>query len=432
MAFKKTSTITPFEKCIYLSSPTMHGDEARYMMEAYETNWMSTVGKNIDEVEMQTAEFVGVKHAVALSAGTAALHLAVRLAGEKLYGQARLHEATLSSRKVLCSDLTFDASVNPVAYEDGEAVFIDTEYDTWNMDPEALEKAFQIYPEAKLVVLAHLYGTPGKIEELKAICARHGALIVEDAAESLGAKYLFHGEWKETGSFGDYNCISFNGNKIITGSSGGMFLTDSREDAEKVRKWSTQSREAAPWYEHEEIGYNYRMSNVIAGVVRGQLPYLQEHIDQKRTIYERYKEGLKDLPVRMNPYDAEKSIPNFWLSCMIIDEDAMCQQVRAAQKALYIPEEGKSCPTEILEAIASLNAEGRPIWKPMHMQPIYRMNPFVTVAGNGRGRTNAYIKGFGIDVGADLFRRGLCLPSDNKMTEEQQEKIIEIIHLCFQ
>ena len=432
MAFKKTSTITPFEKCIYLSSPTMHGDEARYMMEAYETNWMSTVGKNIDEVEMQTAEFVGVKHAVALSAGTAALHLAVRLAGEKLYGQARLHEATLSSRKVLCSDLTFDASVNPVAYEDGEAVFIDTEYDTWNMDPEALEKAFQIYPEAKLVVLAHLYGTPGKIEELKAICARHGALIVEDAAESLGAKYLFHGEWKETGSFGDYNCISFNGNKIITGSSGGMFLTDSREDAEKVRKWSTQSREAAPWYEHEEIGYNYRMSNVIAGVVRGQLPYLQEHIDQKRTIYERYKEGLKDLPVRMNPYDAEKSIPNFWLSCMIIDEDAMCQQVRAAQKALYIPEEGKSCPTEILEAIASLNAEGRPIWKPMHMQPIYRMNPFVTVAGNGRGRTNAYIKGSGIDVGADLFRRGLCLPSDNKMTEEQQEKIIEIIHLCFQ
>ena len=432
MAFKKTSTITPFEKCIYLSSPTMHGDEARYMMEAYETNWMSTVGKNIDEVEMQTAEFVGVKHAVALSAGTAALHLAVRLAGEKLYGQARLHEATLSSRKVLCSDLTFDASVNPVAYEDGEAVFIDTEYDTWNMDPEALEKAFQIYPEAKLVVLAHLYGTPGKIEELKDVCARHGALIVEDAAESFGAKYLLHGEWKETGTFGDFNCISFNGNKIITGSSGGMFLTDSREDAEKVRKWSAQSREAAPWYEHEEIGYNYRMSNVIAGVVRGQLPYLQEHIDQKRTIYERYKEGLKDLPVRMNPYDAEKSIPNFWLSCMIIDEDAMCQQVRAAQKALYIPEEGKSCPTEILEAIASLNAEGRPIWKPMHMQPIYRMNPFVTVEGNGRGRSNAYIKGSGIDVGADLFRRGLCLPSDIKMTEEQQEKIIEIIHMCFQ
>ena len=432
MAFKKTTDIRPFEKRLYLSSPTMHGDEARYMMEAYETNWMSTVGKNIDEVEKQVAEFTGVKHAVALSAGTAALHLAVKLAGEKFYGQARPDEGTLRSGKVLCSDVTFDASVNPVAYEDGEAVFIDTEYDTWNMDPEALEKAFQIYPEAKLVVLAHLYGTPGKIEELKAVCTRHGALIVEDAAESLGAKYLFHGEWKETGTFGDYNCISFNGNKIITGSSGGMFLTDSGEDAEKVRKWSTQSREAAPWYEHEEIGYNYRMSNVIAGVVRGQLPYLQEHIDRKRAVYERYKEGLKDLPVRMNPYDAEKSVPNFWLSCMIIDEDAMCRQVRDDRKALYIPETGKSCPTEILEAIASLNAEGRPIWKPMHMQPIYRMNPFVTVEGNGRGRTNAYIKGSGIDVGADLFRRGLCLPSDNKMTEEQQDRIIEIIHMCFQ
>ena len=432
MAFKNTSDMKPFEKRIYLSSPTMHGDEARYMMEAYETNWMSTVGKNINEIETQVAEFTGVKHAVALSAGTAALHLAVKLAGEKLYGRARPDEGTLRSRKVLCSDVTFDASVNPVAYEDGEAVFIDTEYDTWNMDPEALEKAFQIYPEAKLVVLAHLYGTPGKIEELKAVCARHGAVIVEDAAESLGAKYLFHGEWKETGAFGDYNCISFNGNKIITGSSGGMFLTNSREDAEKVRKWSTQSLEAAPWYEHEEIGYNYRMSNVIAGVVRGQLPYLQEHIDRKRAVYERYKEGLKDLPVRMNPYDAEKSVPNFWLSCMIIDEDAMCKQVRDDRKVLYIPETGKSCPTEILEAIASLNAEGRPIWKPMHMQPIYRMNPFITVEGNGRGRTNAYLKGSGIDVGADLFRRGLCLPSDNKITEEQQDKIIEIIHMCFQ
>ena len=431
MAFNKTSDIKPFEKHIFLSSPTMHGDEARYMMEAYDTNWMSTVGKNINEVEEQVAEYIGVKHAVALSAGTAALHLATKLAGEKLYGQARPYEGVLRGKKVLCSDVTFDASINPVAYEDGEAVFVDTEYDTWNMDPEALEKAFETYPEAKLVVLAHLYGTPGKIEELKAVCERHGALIVEDAAESFGAKYLYKGEWKETGAFGDYNCISFNGNKIITGSSGGMFLTDSKEDADKVRKWSTQSRENAPWYQHEEIGYNYRMSNVVAGVVRGQLPYLQEHIDQKRAIYERYKEGLKDLPVKMNPYDAEKSVPNFWLSCMIIDEDAMCMQVRGDQTVLYNPESGKSCPTEILEAIASINAEGRPIWKPMHAQPIYRTNPFVTVEGNGRGRTNAYIKGSGIDVGADIFRRGLCLPSDNKMTPEQQDRVIEIIHRCF-
>lgn len=433
MAFKKTSDIKPFDNHLYLSSPTMHGEEARYMMEAYETNWMSTVGMNLNEIEAQVAELIGVKHAVALSAGTAALHLATKLAGEKIYGQARPYEGTLRGRKVLCSDVTFDASINPVAYEDGEAVFVDTEYDTWNMDPEALEKAFEIYPEAKLVVLAHLYGTPGKIEELRAICEKHGALIVEDAAESLGAKYLYKGEWKETGAFGDYNCISFNGNKIITGSSGGMFLTDSKEDADKVRKWSTQSRENAPWYQHEEIGYNYRMSNVIAGVVRGQLPYLQKHIDQKRAIYERYKEGLKDLPVKMNPYDTEKSVPNFWLSCMIIDEDAMCQQVRDDQKALYISESGKSCPTEILEAIASINAEGRPIWKPMHAQPIYRTHAFITAKGNGRGQSNAYIdKGKALDVGMDIFRRGLCLPSDNKMTPEQQDKVIEVIRACFE
>lgn len=432
MAFHQTSDIRPFSEKIWLSSPTMHGDEAKYMMEAYDTNWMSTVGKNLNEIEKQIADFIGVKYAVALSAGTAALHLATKLAGEKIYGQARSYEGTLHSRKILCSDMTFDASINPVAYEDGEAVFIDTEYDTWNMDPAALEKAFELYPEAKIVVIAHLYGTPGKIEEIKEICDRHGALIIEDAAESLGAKYLYHGEWKETGSFGNYNCISFNGNKIITGSSGGMFLTDSKEDADKVRKWSTQSREDAPWYQHEEIGYNYRMSNVIAGVVRGQIPYLQEHIEQKRTIYERYKEGLKDLPLKMNPYDEKKSIPNFWLSCLIIDEDAMCRQVREDQKALYIPEKGKSCPTEILETLAKYNAEGRPIWKPMHMQPIYRMNPFVVRDGNGRARSNAYIAGGAADVGMDIFQRGLCLPSDNKMTKEQQDRVIEIIKGCFE
>ena len=431
MAFKSSGDMKPFADKVWLSSPTMHGKELEYMTEAYQTNWMSTVGENINEIEAQIAEYVGVKYAVALSAGTAALHLATKLAGERLYGQARPDKGTLDGHKVFASDMTFDASINPIAYEDGEAVFIDTEPDTWNMDPAALEKAFELYPDTKLVVIAHLYGTPGKVEELKAVCDQHGALIVEDAAESFGAKYLLNGKWVETGALGDFNCISFNGNKIITGSCGGMFLTDSKEDADKVRKWSTQSREAAPWYQHEEIGYNYRMSNVIAGVIRGQLPYLQEHIDQKRAIYERYREGLKDLPVKMNPYDAEKSVPNFWLSCLIIDEDAMCQQVRDDRKALYIPETGKSCPTEILETLAKFNAEGRAIWKPMHLQPIYRTNPFVTVEGNGRGRTNAYIKGSGIDVGADIFRRGLCLPSDNKMTPEQQDRIIEIIHRCF-
>ena len=423
--------IEAFPSKIWLSSPTMHGDERHWVDDAIETNWVSTVGANINEVEKQIAEYVGCRYAVALSAGTAALHLATKLAGERLYGQARPNEGTLQGHRVFCSDMTFDASINPVAYEDGEAVFIDTEYDTWNMCPEALEKAFSFYPDTRLIVVAHLYGTPGKMEEIRRIAKAHDALIVEDAAESLGARYLMDGKWVETGTLGDFNCISFNGNKIITGSAGGMFLTDNLEDANKVRKWSTQSREDAPWYQHEEIGYNYRMSNIVAGVVRGQIPYLGEHLDQKRAIYERYKEGLKDLPVSVNPYDAEKSMPNFWLSCLILNKDAMCPQVRGEKDALYNHVPGKSCPTEILDAIASFNAEGRPIWKPMHMQPIYRTHAFITAEGNGRGRSNAYIAGTGLDVGADIFQRGLFLPSDNKMTPEQQDRIIEIIHRCF-
>lgn len=401
---------------IWLSSPTMHGDELKYMTEAFETNWMSTIGENIDEVEKMICEKVGCKYAIALSAGTAALHLAVKLAGVK-HGD-----------RVFCSDMTFDATVNPVVYEGGVPVFIDTECDTWNMDPVALEKAFELYPDVKVVVVAHLYGTPGKIDEIKAICNKHGAVIVEDAAEALGATY----KGQQTGTFGSFNCISFNGNKIITGSSGGMLLTDSKEAANKVRKWSTQSRENAPWYQHEELGYNYRMSNVIAGVVRGQIPYLEEHIAQKKAIYMRYKEAFKDLPVKMNPYDEKNSEPNFWLSCMIIDEDAMCKQVRSERDYCYVSESGKTCPHEILDELAKINAEGRPIWKPMHMQPIYRMNGFVTKDGNGRARTNAYIAGEANDVGMDIFNRGLCLPSDNKMTPEQQDRIIEAIKKCFE
>ena len=393
----------------------MHGDELKYMTEAYETNWMSTVGENINEIEKQISQKVGCKYAVALSSGTATLHLAVKLAGVK------------PGDYVFCSDMTFGATVNPVVYEGGIPIFIDTEYDTWNMDPVALEKAFEMYPDVKVVVLVHLYGTPAKIDEIKAICQKHNAIIIEDAAESLGATY----KGMQTGTFGSYNAISFNGNKIITGSSGGMFLTDDLEAANKVRKWSTQSRENAPWYQHEEVGYNYRMSNVIAGVVRGQIPYLEEHIAKKKAIYERYKEGLKDLPVKMNPYDEKNSEPNFWLSCMIIDQEAMCRQVRGENEPLYISEPGKSCPTEILETLARYNAEGRPIWKPMHMQPIYRMNPFITREGNGRARTNAYIEGTASDIGMDIFHRGLCLPSDNKMTEKEQDQIIEIIKGCF-
>lgn len=404
-----------FKNKVWLSSPTMHGDELKYITEAYETNWMSTVGENINEIEKQISQKVGCKYAVALSSGTATLHLAVKLAGVK------------PGDHVFCSDMTFGATVNPVVYEGGIPIFIDTEYDTWNMDPVALEKAFEMYPDVKVVVLVHLYGTPAKIDEIKAICQKHNAIIIEDAAESLGATY----KGMQTGTFGSYNAISFNGNKIITGSSGGMFLTDDLEAANKVRKWSTQSRENAPWYQHEEVGYNYRMSNVIAGVVRGQIPYLEEHIAKKKAIYERYKKGLKDLPVKMNPYDEKNSEPNFWLSCMIIDQEAMCRQVRGENEPLYISEPGKSCPTEILETLARYNAEGRPIWKPMHMQPIYRMNPFITREGNGRARTNAYIEGTASDIGMDIFNRGLCLPSDNKMTEKEQDQIIEIIKGCF-
>lgn len=409
---KQTSAIKLLEKKIWLSSPTMHGEELDYIKEAYATNWMSTVGANIEETERLMAGKIGCKYAVALSSGTAALHLAVRLAGEKLYGRTETGKGTLNGHRVFCSDMTFAATVNPVVYEGGRPVFIDTERDTWNMDPAALERAFSLYPTVRLIVMAHLYGTPAKIDELRAVAKAHGALIVEDAAESLGATY----QGRQTGIFGDYGCISFNGNKIITGSSGGMFLTNSASDADKVRKWSTQSRENASWYQHEELGYNYRMSNVIAGVVRGQIPHLEEHIAQKKAIYQRYREAFRDLPVTMNPHDVN-SEPNYWLSCLLIDETAMCQQSRGESAAQFVAEHGKSCPTEILEALTSINAEGRPIWKPMHMQPIYCTNGFVTHGD--------------ADVGRDIFERGLCLPSDNKMTEEEQNAVIEIIKRCF-
>ena len=396
------------DKRIWLSSPTMHGEEIKYMTEAYETNWMSTVGKNISEAERLVCEKVGCKYAVGLASGTAALHMAVKLAGVK------------PGDKVFCSDMTFAATVNPVIYEKAEPVFIDTEEDTWNMDPVSLEKAFALYPEVRVVVVAHLYGTPAKMDELRAVCERHGAILIEDAAESLGASY----KGTQTGTFGTYNCISFNGNKIITGSSGGMLLTDDPEAARKVQKWSTQSREDAPWYQHEEVGYNYRMSNVIAGVIRGQFPYLEEHIARKREIYERYREGFRGLPVTMNPYDAENSMPNFWLSCMLIRPEGMCGQTLLETSASYEKEPGKSCPTEILEKLAAHNVEGRPIWKPMHMQPIYRDNVFVAREGNGEDvRLN--------NVGLDIFLRGLCLPSDIKMTEQEQLAIIDIIRSCF-
>ena len=410
---KNKNELKPFAKKVYLASPTMHGEELQYMMEAYKTNWMSTLGENLNEVERLAANQAGMKYAVGLCNCTSALHLCVKLAGEKLYGVPKVGHGALEGKRVFCSDMTFAATLNPVVYEGGIPVFIDTESSSWNMDPEVLEKAFELYPDVKLVVCAELYGFPGRIDIIRDICHKHGALLIEDAAEAMGASL----DGQPCGSFGDYSAISYNGNKIITGSSGGCLLTNSVEVANKARKWSTQARENAPWYQHEVVGYNYRMSNVIAGVVRGQYPHLNEHIAQKKVIYERYVEGLKGLPIKMNPITVGTN-PNYWLSCLIIDENAMCKQTRTDLEPSYVPEEGKSCPTEILDAITSLNAEGRPIWKPMHLQPIYKNNEFV--------------KKSDLDVGLDIFTRGLCLPSDNKMTKEQQKKIIEVIRRCFE
>lgn len=393
---------TAFESKLWLATPTMHGDEQKFVKEAFDTNWVSTVGTNLNELEKGISEYVGCKYAVALSAGTAALHLAVKLAGVK------------PGDKVFCTDLTFDATVNPVSYEKGIQIFIDSEYETWNMDPIALEKAFEKYPDVKVVIVVHLYGTPAKMDEIRAVCERHGAIIIEDAAESLGATY----RGVQTGSLGNYNAVSFNGNKIITTSGGGMLLTDDKAAADLARKWSTQAREPAPWYQHKDLGYNYRMSNILAGIGRGQLLHLDEHVAAKKAIYKRYQEGLKDLPIMMNPYIADVMEPNFWLSCMLIDKEAMCSQTRGDLTAQYIKESGKTCPTEILEKLEKYNIEGRPIWKPMHMQPVFVGRDYVSVDDQK-------------NVSEDIFERGLCLPSDIKMTVEQQNKVIEIIRSCF-
>lgn len=393
------------DKTIWLSSPTMHGEELKYITEAYESNWISTVGGNIDEIESLVCKHTGSNYAVSVSSGTAALHLSVRLAGVE------------PGDKVFCSDLTFSASANSIVYEGGIPIFIDSEYETWNMDPWALEKAFDLYPEVKAVMVTDLYGTPANYDNICAICNAHDAVLIEDAAESLGATC----QGKQAGTFGAYSAVSFNGNKIITGSSGGMLLTNNIEAFNKAKKWADQSKEKAPWYQHEELGYNLRMSNVIAGIIRGQFPYLNEHIVRKKEIYNRYREGLMNLPVAMNPYlNNEK--PNFWLSCILIDKDAMCEQIRTENSMLRIHKNkrGTSCPDEIYQILMKHNIQARPVWKPMHLQPMYRSNPFVSACESEN------------DAGSDIFNRGLCLPSDIKMTRDEQNTIIELLYNCFQ
>ena len=375
------------EKRIPLATPTMHGEEIEYVKEAFERNWIAPLGFNCDGFEKEMSEYLskGLNspyHTLALCSGTAALHLAMKLAGVK------------RGDIVFCSDMTFAATVNPVSYEGARQVFIDAEYDTWNMDPVALEKAFKKYPECKVVVLAHLYGTPSKMDEILEVCERHGATLIEDAAEALGAKY----RGRECGTFGKYNAISFNGNKIITTSGGGMLITDNEQAREKAFFWATQSREKALWYQHNEIGYNYRMSNVVAGIGRGQLLHLEEHRQKKEKIYRRYEEKLANLPVKMCPYLPD-TLPNFWLSCIVIDEGVGVD------------------PMNVIKALDAANVEARPIWKPMHMQPVFNGYDFITVKGKS--------------VSEDIFKRGLCLPSDIKMTEEEQDYVIEVIKSCF-
>lgn len=376
------------KKRILLASPTMHGDEMKYITEAFERNWVAPLGFNCDGFEREMKEYLcdhsctEACHTLALSSCTAVLHMAVKLAGIK------------SGDVVLCSDMTFVASVNPVCYEGATPVFVDSERETWNMDPRALEKAFEKYPQAKAVMLVHLYGTPAKMDEIVAICKKHNAILIEDAAEALSASY----RGRRCGLFGDYGGISFNGNKLITTSGGGMLITKDKESRDKALFWATQAREDALWYQHEEIGYNYRMSNVVAGIGRGQLHYIEEHRSRKEEIYQYYREVLVDLPVTMNPY-LEDTSPNFWLSCMTVNEGC------------------EVSPIHIIDVLNDHGIEARPIWKPMHQQPLFAGYDFITVEDQ--------------PVDADIFARGLCLPSDIKMTREEQDYVVDVIRSCF-
>lgn len=376
-----------FEKRLFLSTATMHGEEMEFIKEAFDRNWIAPLGFNCDGFEEEMCSYLtdGGKdeyHCLALASGTAALHLALKLSGVK------------RGDIVFCTDTTFAATVNPVSYEGATQVFIDSEKDSWNMDPVALEMAFQKYPNAKAVMLAHLYGSPAKMDEILAICKKYNAVLIEDAAEALSATY----KGKQCGTFGEFSAISFNGNKIITTSGGGMLITKEKQPRDKALFWATQAREPMPWYQHEEIGYNYRMSNVVAGIGRGQLIHLNEHRDLKEKVYRKYEAAFKDLPVKMNPY-LEDTKPNFWLSCMTIDEGV------------------DITPMDIINRLNDANIEARPIWKPMHMQPVFKDNDFIS----------AYEK----SVGEEIFERGLCLPSDIKMTEQEQDAVIEIIKSMF-
>lgn len=368
---------------ISLATPTMHNEEMAFVKEAFDKNWIAPLGFNCNNFEKEMSEYLNQNQnsqfsCLSLNSGTSALHLAVKLAGVK------------PGDVVLCSDMTFAATVNPISYEGGVQVFIDSEEETWNMDPDALELAFKKYPQARVVMLVHLYGTPAKMDEILSLCKKYNAILIEDAAEALSATYM----GRQCGTFGKYSALSFNGNKIITTSGGGMLITEDEKSRDKAYFWATQSKEPFPWYEHKEIGYNYRMSNVVAGIGRGQLLHLEEHRSRKEEIYNRYKEAFKDLPLKMNPY-LNNTVPNYWLSCILLDKGV------------------KISPVEIMEKLNNENIETRPLWKPMHLQEVFKNNDFITAGKKA--------------INEDLFSRGLCLPSDIKMTSEQQKNVIDLI-----
>lgn len=398
------------EKKIYLSSPTMHGEEQEFVKEAFDTNWVAPLGPNVNAFEKEVAEYVGIAHASALSAGTAAIHLALRILG---VGEGDV---------VFVSSLTFSASCNPIVYEKATPVFIDSEEDTWNMDPKALRRAFEKYPNPKAVIAVHLYGTPAKLDEIMALCEEHNVPLIEDAAESLGSTY----KGKHTGTFGKIGIYSFNGNKIITTSGGGMLVSDDEEITRKATFLATQARDAARHYQHSQIGYNYRMSNVTAGIGRGQMLHLEEHKARKKEIYRQYGEAFKDIPeISLNPLNKDGDA-NCWLTGMVIAKEC------------------KVTPDDVMDALAAENIESRPVWKPMHLQPVFAEYDFITAkdaASGGAGNDTADgVSGSGKEiadsgkagsVAEDIFNRGLCLPSDIKNTEEDMALIIKTVRRCF-
>lgn len=382
------------DKRIYLSCPTIHGEEQKFVQEAFDMNWVAPLGPNVNAFEKEMAEYTGAGYAAALSAGTAAIHLALRLLEVK------------EGDVVFVSSLTFSATCNPIVYEKATPVFIDSERDTWNMDPKALEKAFEKYPNPKAVVIVHLYGTPAKLDEIMEICNAHNVPLIEDAAESLSSTY----KGKQTGTFGRIGIYSFNGNKIITTSGGGMLVSAEEELTKKATFLATQARDPARHYQHSQIGYNYRMSNVTAGIGRGQLLHIEEHKAIKKDIYRQYQEAFADIEqIAMNPLNPDGD-SNCWLSCMTIDKECSVT------------------PDQVMDALAAENIETRPIWKPMHLQPVFAENDFITAAGSIR---DIPAEESGISVSEDIFNRGLCLPSDIKNTPEDMKKIISIVRNCF-